>query len=85
MGVAEENSANSATGMSPAPRRSAKRKLNWREFEPVWWRLVKRNVAGRQREELSGQATGGGSKGTLFFELVVTGPGKPATERQIAA
>ncbi len=51
MDVEEENSANSATGLR-------------RESKPVWWRLVKRNVAGRQREELSGQATGGGSKGT---------------------
>lgn len=85
MDVEKENSANSATGLSPAHRRSAMSKLNWRQFKPVGWRLVKRNVAGRQREELSGQATSGGSKGTLFFEPVVTGPGKPATERQIAA
>ena len=54
--------------------------LNWREFKPAWWRLVKRNVAGRQREELSGRRF----DGNIFFELVVTGPGKPATERQIA-
>jgi hypothetical protein len=83
MDVEEENSANRARPESSTPSIGQAQIKPGGSLSPSGG-LSSVILRGGSGKSFPLPAPGGGAKATLFFELVVTGPGKPATEPQIA-